>query len=449
MVSCQGSKSMYKRGAKLEEAGLTTEAANFYITALHKNRNNSKAIIGLKKAGQSVLEDKLSTFYQLYAAGKHKEAVYQYVDAEAFVNKVKMVGVVLYISNLYQEDFEESKALYLTELYAKAEQQLLNENFKEAELLLREIKNLDPNFKDIDELSNFAFVEPKYRQAMQAYDNSEFRTAYKLFEEVNAKTGGYKESKVYASLALESAQYTIGIMPIQNGSNIVGLENGLYASIIKEIQKLNDPFLKIIDRSYSNEVLQEQYYNVSGAVNTTNAIKTGTMLGTKAILVGNVIRATRIEGDLKKISKTGWLAREVIVVDPVSKVKTVTYQHSKVYYYIFTKQNKVTFSYQYQLISTTTGEVLLSDMVELTREDDIAYASFDGDSRMLFAGTWNSQTRPNANDRRYDTPQQKRELDALFRANRNIKSTENMISEVYDYTGKSVAKKIGNFNPDK
>src|SRR5690554_1092437 len=58
-AGCTGSKSLAKKGAKLEEAGLYDNAALFYYNSLLRNSNNVDARIGLARTGQRVVNDKL------------------------------------------------------------------------------------------------------------------------------------------------------------------------------------------------------------------------------------------------------------------------------------------------------------------------------------------------------------------------------------------------------
>ena len=47
--ACSGSKSMLKKGFKLDEAGMKTEAVEYYIDALVRKKTNVDAKIALKK----------------------------------------------------------------------------------------------------------------------------------------------------------------------------------------------------------------------------------------------------------------------------------------------------------------------------------------------------------------------------------------------------------------
>jgi len=448
-VACSGSKSFYKKGRNLEKNGLTAEAANFYIEALKRKKTNDDAIIALKTLGQKVLDEKYSTFYKYYSDERPKDAVYAYLEAEEFKSKVSAVGVILTSSPYYRDYYVEARDLYVAELYTKAESHLQNESFKDAELVLNEIKILDPSYKDVGALSDFAFIEPKYRQGLRAYDSQEYRKAYGLFKEINNRVqNGYKESFDYMQLALESAQYTIGILPIENKSGLSDFESGISGAILTALKDLNDPFIKLVDRTQRNKLLEEQYYNMTGAVDPNSVRETGTMLGTKAILVGKVLSATKSVGALRKFSRTGWLGKEVAYVDPATGAKKKRIVYSKAYYYEYQQESTVSCTFQYQLLSTATGEVLISDIIELSERDEINYATFNGDSRLLIAGYWKNQYRNDPSDRQFSSIQQKRELDNLLRGRREITPIDKLTTSAYNGVGSKVARSVGLYNPE-
>ena len=66
LVSCATSKSFYKKGSKLEEAGLVEEAANMYYVALQKNRNNVDAKIGMKGGGAELNAERVCSKEKLW-----------------------------------------------------------------------------------------------------------------------------------------------------------------------------------------------------------------------------------------------------------------------------------------------------------------------------------------------------------------------------------------------
>lgn len=446
-AACSGSKSYFKKGFNLEKAGLTTEAADFYIESLKRNRTNEKSIIALKKIGQQVLDEQLQNFYRQYTDERYPDAVKTYREVENFKSKVEAVGVKLNAPEYYNDYYVEARDIYVAELYDKAQAFLDVEDFAQAERILKEIKILNPSFRNVSELSDFAFVEPKYRQALHAYDAKRYRQAYALFREINDRTQGYKESQAYMELALESAQYAIGILPLENKTSVRNIESGISGSIIRDLKALNDPFLKIIDRTQTDILLQEQFYNITGAVDQSTARETGTLIGSNAILVGRVVSARKDEGKLMKYSRTGWLGKEVRYVDNEG-VKRTKLVFDKVYYYEFEQQNSVSFTFQYQLISTETGEVLISDQMEVTQQDKINYATFAGDSRLLYSGYWDNQFKNTPSDRRFASYNEKRDLDQKLKARQNISGVDKLIQDGFDRVGRAVAQKMKAFNPE-
>jgi len=448
LVSCSGSKAYYKKGKKLEEAGLNYEASNFYISSLHRNTGNSDAVVALKRTGQIVLDDLYADFYKYYADEKLKQAVYAYIEASDFEKKVKDVNVRLSSADYYEDYYNEVKATYIQQLYNQAQKDLDNESFVEAENKLKEIQKLEPSYKNVSELEKFAFVEPRYRLAISAYDNKEFRKAYFIFEEIVQTSGNYKESKELMAISKENARYTIGILKFENKSRVNGIDVAISGSIVRDLMSFNDPFLVVIDRTVTDQIISEQKLGMTGIIDQNSAAKAGELLGAKAILVGKIVSARKENGRLMKQSKTGYLGKPVKKVNPETGERYTAMVYSKVYYYTYKQKNVVSCTFQYQLISAETGEILISDMIEESFSDEIGYSSFNGDTKYLYKGSWTSQTKKNANDKVYNSYSAKKELDRALRARKDIRSVESLSNELFKKISKQAAIKIKNYNPE-
>jgi len=447
-IACSGSNGLYKKGQKLDQAGLHYEASNFYIDALQRKSSNSDAILALKVTGQKVLDDYYAVFYQYYTDKNLKKAVYAYLEADNFEKRVNSVGVRLLSADYYEDNYNEIKTIYIHELYESAQKELDNEQFGEAESKLKEIQRLEPKFKDVTELTTFAFVEPKYRMAIRAFDRKNNRKAYFLFEEVIAAAGNYKESEELKDIAQENARYTIGILKFENSTKVTGMESALSGSIVRDLMNLNDPFLIVIDRTNTQKLISEQKLGMTGIIDEGTAARAGEMLGAKAILVGKVVSAEKVSGKLKKQSKTGYLGKPVYKVNPETGKKYRDMIYSKVYYYDYKQENTVSCTFQYQLISSETGEILISDMVEKSIKDKIYYSTFTGDSKYLYQGTWTSKTKKTANDKIYNSRNAKREIDNRLKSAHDIRSTESLANDLFKTISRDVSKKIKDYNPE-
>ena len=99
------------------------EASGLYLSALKRKPTNVDAKIGLKATGQQVLNDFGSKFYQAHQGGDHKAAVYNYLDAKAFVDKTSRY-VELSMPPYYADYYETSKEKYLSGVYEDANRML-------------------------------------------------------------------------------------------------------------------------------------------------------------------------------------------------------------------------------------------------------------------------------------------------------------------------------------
>lgn len=113
LVAGCASKRYTKKAVKFEEAGLYEDAAEYYYQAVKKKDSNVDAKLGLRKTGQLTLDRKLSDFTFTYKQADYKKAVYNFLEAEKYYNKVKAVNVDLDFPDYHREYYEEAKGDYL------------------------------------------------------------------------------------------------------------------------------------------------------------------------------------------------------------------------------------------------------------------------------------------------------------------------------------------------
>lgn len=445
---CSGSSRYYKYGAQLSEAGLHREAAERYMESIRRNRNNVQAQIALRQDAQKVLDEHLQNFYLAHTTGEHAKAVREYELATNYRDMVNRFGVQLSFPDNYRPMFLESETVYLNELYARANTLIDYERFADAEGLLKEITRLRADFEDAADLKNLAFVEPRYQQALDAYDVEAYRKAYYLFAEVESRSPDYKDTRRLRERAKERALFTVGVVAFENRSAQTGLESLIMARLLAEVQNIDDPFLRFIDRTNIDNILAEQRLSLEGAIDQRTAVIAGEMLGAKALLRGVLLDAREVEGEQSMENRKGFLGVPVNVKDPKTGAATTQMQYSRVFYQHFTRENEVTLTFQFQLVSTATGEILLSDVIELNARDRAEYARFEGDHRFLYAGTWETQRRPSPKDRMYNSLRAKRELNNALRASDEVTPVSSLRSQVIRDLGARVAQQLQNVNPE-
>lgn len=437
---CTGSKSLSKKAAKLEEAGLYSDAALFYYNSLLKNQNNIDARIGLAKNGQRVLNDKIDDFTKANAMGETKEAVYNYLDAMAYYDKIERLGLDLEYPKYIAEDFDKVKADYIRGLYDESNELMASKKFERAKKLLKEIERLEPDYKNISDLKNTATNEPLYLTAVKHFDEGRYRLAYYEFDEIYRNDPNYKDAALLRGECLDLGKFPVAIGDFDNTSGSKGVESRLKAFVITELSELNDPFLRIVERDNLEMVLEEQRMNLSGIVDESTAVQVGNLLGAKAIITGTVISFKERPGRLQVSDKKGYEAYRVKLYNKEEDRHYYQTRYKPVNYKEYYNANEVTLSFQYKAISLETGEVLFSNISEKKMADDVYYASYGGEVTNLY---------PANSDGVITGRRDKSRLLNLLRADRSLKSTEELANQAFTAVASDLSSELNRLMRDR
>ena len=124
------SKRLAKRGLKFEQAGMYEMAADYYYQSVIAKPSNIDAVIGLKKNGQRLLDEKSLRVQKSYFNNNDRETVYAYIDAKNYFDKIKVTGISLNLSETTQQYYQEAKPRYLETIFYDARLLLDEEKFK-------------------------------------------------------------------------------------------------------------------------------------------------------------------------------------------------------------------------------------------------------------------------------------------------------------------------------
>lgn len=430
---CTGSKSLSKKATKLEEAGLYSDAALFYYNSLLKNRNNIDARIGLSKTGQRVLNDKIDDFTKARAMGENKEAVYTFLDAMAFHDKVERLGIDLEYPNYLNDDFEAEKLKYVKGLYEESNELMASKKFEQANTSLKEIERLMPGYKDVAQLKNTAVNEPIYLEAIKHFDAGRYRLAYYELDEIYHNDPNYKDVAILRDECLDLGKFPVAIGEFDNTSGKRGTEKRLKAFIITELSSLNDPFLRIVERDNLDLVLEEQRMNLTGIVDESTAVEVGNILGAKAIITGTLISYSERPGKLRVSEKKGYEAYRVKLYNKEEDRNYYQTRYKPVSYKEYYNANEVSMAFQYKAISLETGEVLFSNISEKKMTDDVYYASYDGEATNLY---------PANKDGVVTGRSDKNRLLGLLRADRSLSSIEELANQAYSAVASDLSSEL-------
>lgn len=433
LPGCGGAQSLAKRGDKMNAAGLYTEAADFYYQALTRNRNNVRAKIGMVQTGQKVMNDHLDRFSKADKQGMYYEAVQHFRKAEEYQRQLSRVGVNVEIPSYMSQDYSRAKEIVLEDLYEEGEQLLMEEKYDLAKLKFKEIKELDPNYRDAQEMSTVAFSEPLYIQGKVALDNGAYRMAYDYFNQILAKTTNYKDTRELQREALEKGRVTVALVPFENVSQAANVDSKISAYLLDELSRMDDPFLRFVDRSDMEKIIEEQHLSVSGIFNDETAIQVGELVGAQAIITGKVLDFKQSEGRLQRTTRTGYEGYQVKRRSPETGVEYFETRYRKVNYDEYTAASSVLISFQYKLLSLETGEILASRIIQRESKDAIHFADFPGNAAMLYPASGNARNASQS---------AKRQLDGLLRARRSLKSATELSNALYSNISSEISGEI-------
>ena len=435
---------MTKKALAFEQKGMYTEAASYFLDALSRKSANIDAAMGLKRTGQLVLEDKLATFFKTHSDKQYENAVYAYIDATEWRSKAKMYMVNLDMPSYYEDYYLDDLAAYLAVVYDKALAHLDKEEFDLGLSYLDEILGLSPTYKDVTELKTYARLEPVYRKGSLALEIKKFRKAYSLF----GKTNSYKDSEELRAYALKEAQYPIAMLPFENATNVANAHKAFESQFLNLFINNKNPFIKIIDRVHIQTILNEQELGLSGLVDSQTAARAGDLFGAKALLVGRLVSIDIKKKIPKSTKMKGWESYSQKKYNADTKEYDLITKYKKVYYYEYQGNNSVNLTVEYKLISTETGEILATNLISDKREDFVRYIKYDGNTKNLYSGSWGYKLISNESDHINNSYSDRKQIQNLLKANRTIRSTEDLKSVALKNVSSKAVNEINGYNPE-
>jgi hypothetical protein len=349
------------------------------------------------------------------------------------------------MSDQTTEMFKEAKGKYIEKTFNDAQLLLEDEKFAQADELLAEIKKLEPGYSNSDELIKVSKCEPIYRQGKEFLNTSMYRKSYANFDQIVKNYGSYKDSKDLRDEALSKGLITISISKIENKTGYENLQDQVDSKIRSSLNNLKNPFIKILDSQNTDQLIQEQ----QRGLNQGSDIQVGKILAAKAIFTGSIIVFEVNEGKFKKDERHGYLKEEISIKDPTTGMVKKNYKYNKVIYFVCKQSNSVNSSFQYQLTSTESSAVIVSDAMDISANDDINYAAFQGNASQLVPGFWEYIDKNSPKDRVDDSPASVDKLQELLKSRKSIKNIETLKAQVLNGIADRVAKKINSYNPEE
>jgi len=418
LSGCRGAQYYYKTGNKYAKSHMLKESVTAYKQAIDRKPGRVTYRMAMDQHGNALLEE-LYTNYR-FADGNDSLSIYNFLEAEKWRNYLKPYINTSRYEGFYNRDYADQLDRFLSQKYSRAEKWIRIREFDRAQSNLEEIKSLDPNYKEVQSLLEFSEVEPIYVQALDLFGSNKFREVHELLQPILVKYPKQELLRKLEDQAISQGKYRLGII---SETNLTGSEAtmsaALQSAVISLIQKNEDPFLELLDRTNFELLQQEQEAIIEGTTNEEAV--TQELLAADAYLKVIITQAYENEGTLQQQNRRGWERYYVTTKnDEGEKVKKAMYR--KVIYREFTKQNEVSYDMQITLVERTTSRILWSENYHHEDKDDIHYVEFTGTGD-LFSGNWRYQNKEHPSDRRRNDSGS---MNRLVKANKSIQSTSSM-----------------------
>ena len=445
IISCDTPKSLTKKGNKFVENKLFQNANIQFMKALDKKEDFVEAREGLRYSGQKEINVYLDDFFKTKNFGDKKAAIYHYRNADKAKSLIERYKIDVNIPITYTNDYNNLVDEYVKDIYLQAMDMLNQENFSESEKILKEIAVLKPSYKDVDNLKNIATFEPIYRKANEFLEAEKFRSAYFNYDKI---PDSYQETKYRKKLALEAGLFTIAILEFQNSTRQSGGESAISAFTSDKILNLNNPFIKLVDRTYTQSFINEQIMGLNGQIVENTNAQAGELIGAKAIITGKLVSFSKQKKPVSVNEKKAWAERKVRKYNEETEKYFYETVYDKIKYNEYTGSNSVQVGFQFQLISTESGEILLTKLINLNSNDEVHFAESNVNFRNIVPGNWRWQSKESPNDIIENSYIQKRALRQLFKNKKNLMTVNDLANEIYQEIATEVSQIVNNYNPE-
>lgn len=416
-TACNGPKAISKRAVELHQAGFSEQAANLYYLALRKRPGYVDAMVGMKMSGQGTMDGWIGEFHQAAMDGRRADAINIYDEMAAFQSKIAKVGVDLVIPPGVEAQHMDLMDVHLVELLQEGYAQLDQDDFANAERTFREILRLDPQYPEAGELLNVARAEPAYRLGEMAMSEGRYREAHRQFSLVLAVDDGYKNAPRLSNEALSSGRFNLAVTAFESSSRDRDVALELRSGIQNGLLDSQDPFIGVVDRTLREDILAEQELSLSGI--SDEMVQVGELAGARAMLTGAILTFSSETSSPLSSPRNGFRKYFRQVKDEEGKIKKVA-AYAPAQYTVHTQRRSVMLKFEVKLISTETGEVLLSEIEQVHAQDAVEFAVSQVQAGSLYPARSNGEVDRSGRSR----------MNALLGARRELAAESSLRAQV-------------------
>jgi hypothetical protein len=237
-----------QNAALYEAAGDYQNASEQFMAALRRKPQNAAWRISLRRNAQLALDKQAERAAMAMVQGDHQAAQALYSAVIAYKERVEGFGITLDLAPEHMANWRKAGDAQVRDLYDRAAGHIAERSFREAEAALQEVRRIRPHYNDSDDLWNRAV----YEQAVSAFGNNEWRTAYGHF----ARVASYQSVAAYMRQCLEQGRTTVALLPVDYPRRREVAEL-LQNSLQTRLAWIGDPFTAYVPKASLQHVMKE------------------------------------------------------------------------------------------------------------------------------------------------------------------------------------------------
>jgi len=430
LSACTGYRLALKDAASYEEAGMNAEAFKRY-KSLFIEEGDVRSHVGMKRSANRILENIYFEAYELYMHGNYPAASENFDKAEAFRKECESYRLEPVVSPTYYDAMKEVSIRLFSMYYTEAEKFLLMGDYDAAQLPILKMKGLNRQDPRVEYLEVLSEILPAYKEGVKAMDIGLYRQAFVAFDRVCRLDAEFNDALQLREQARVMASYSIAYVQLASNSG-AEYDRLLGADIKRAILHLGDPFIELLERQDLEIILEEQRLGMEATGNSESFAQAGRLAGADYLITGEIVSLnSRIVSEVIR-EREGYLG-------PGRRDAKVKYQE-------YERIRSTGILYRFQIIDSETGTIHASEILPITWEEAVSYASFDGDSESLWPGQWNSRILPGKSDRVFGVLE-KEKLDELLSAPREFEPESAVVSRLLEQVSSVVASRVKDFKP--
>ena len=424
LVSCSEYKGLMKDGKSFEDAHMYEKALANYNRA-YALRSNPESLIARKRITEQILQNKFANPIRLASAqGDLYTAKNLFAQLATFVeaNKELEISMPPDLNTM----IEASKEAWYKVKFDLATTLTQDASYDEALEVIKEIRFMVGNAKELDYLENLCKVMPAYYEGEKAYNESRWREAYDAYGRVVKLDPSFRDAKEKLDLSLEKGRVRVAYVAVDTKSISNEVEREIGAYINQELLEDKDPFLQILDRDYTQKIMEEQQMVMSGLYDENSVIQAGRLTGAKYILLGEVIEYKESHVQENYGIRKGFLGKSI--------------DDKRIKYQMWNDQYRVVARTRVSMLDAESGETLFTLILPGDSTIKVQWAEYKGDISQVYPGNWKWELINSRED--YVDANGYQELQKSFASKPNTSELNKIREVIFSYMAGEVKRKV-------